>query len=181
MTVQNLPTYAGKYVNVTYRDEQGQQVSLDGTVEKANALAILLKVKGKGSLLLDILDIETMTEVDPPTKMPRIKVRAMAPINEDQVRQHLADRHGVPVAEIPLNPKNAMLMHSGINHEGLGHVHRADIETVAKRAEIISQTDDDCEHAGIECDSAECACQCNDCAPGGDMTDEDQDEEEIGG
>lgn len=169
----NLLEYADKHVNVTYLDE-GENKTITGLVTKANAMAILVRPRGKQFVLVDAESIASITEIDSPVKVPRIKVRSMEKILTDQVRQHLADRHGLSLGLIPDGADEAEKLHDQIDHSKLGHHHRPDVDEVAERAaalgavtDMVKATEDEdpdpsCEHGGCECESP-CPCGCDDC------------------
>jgi hypothetical protein len=171
-----LTSYVDKYVTATYTDMiDGQRKTVDGKVTKANAVAVLIKPKGKGLLFIENENLHTIDLVTEPVKPTRLKVRYMDPIAIESVRQHLADRHGLPLGEVSADPAHAVLVHDGIQHEGLGHRHepkpaRASISETgaAERAAALDgaggdgDQDEDCQHYGIECELP-CPCDCNDC------------------
>lgn len=162
--MEMLLEHVGKRVTVTHRDE-GENKVITGLVEKANAACILVRPKGRPFVLIDAEDIASIVVVEEPSNTPRIKVRSMEKILPEHVRQHLADRHGVPLHEIPDGDAEAVKMHDLIGHRELGHQHRPDAAEVAQRAAALERemNGPDCQHQGVECDDAECPCRCVDC------------------
>lgn len=77
---------------------------------------------------LSILDIEETSS--------KLITRWVAHPTSTSVRQHLADRHAVPLDKIPPYGSDAIEMHDKIEHESLGHQHG---EKAAKRAAAISR------------------------------------------
>lgn len=146
----NLLEYADKHVTVTYLDE-GENKTITGLVTKANAMAILVRPKGKSFVLVDVESVASITEVDTPVKVQRIKVRSMEKILTDQVRQHLADRHGLSLGLIPDDATEAEKLHDAIDHSKLGHHHRPDVDEVAERAAVLDAvTENDIDEEDVE-------------------------------
>lgn len=140
----NLLEYIDRHVTVTFRDE-GENKTITGHVTKANAACILVRPKGRPFVLIDAEAIASIQAIDPPARK-RIKVRSMGKILTDQVRQHLADRHAVPLDEIPGRDEKAEAMHNLMDHNGLGHHHRPDVDEVAERAAVLDAADSDDEN-----------------------------------
>lgn len=163
--ITNPVQFLDCYVTVVYTDGS-EQKTMEGLVTKANPTAILLKVKTKGVQLLDAMEIESITIVEPPRVNPRIRVRTLDLVDEGMIVQHLADRHGWRVDDIPVDLATAVMRHEGIDHSNLSHRHqfrgaRSRLDVV-ERAMRVDQTDDACLHSGVEC-GVTCNCDCNDC------------------
>jgi hypothetical protein len=184
--VVNLLEYADKRITVTFLDE-GENRTISGLVTKANVRAILVRPKGKPLVLVDVESIASIQETDDPVKVPRVKVRSMEKILPASIRQHLADRHGVMLFEIPDSDAEAEKMHDLLDHGKLGHHHRPDAIEVAERAAVldgepvvdiaVEAWDGNCPHAGVECDKEGCVCNCSEY--GCDFESDDVEREEI--
>lgn len=145
----------GKRLRVGYSD-RGAFRQIEGVVSKANLLAILLDM-GKNSIVqyIEWDWINQADEVPEVIRSTRIIVRKLGVVDEQTVRQHLADRHGVIVNSIPASPAEAMMMHAA-QHVGelLAHVHPARGGTLTAD-EIAARTEElDAEYENaFECDS----------------------------
>jgi hypothetical protein len=139
----------------------GVRAVFEGEVSKAGFDVIILnRGKGKNAMLVERREIHTLEEIPRPFTPTRILVRNLASVDEDGVRQHLADRHGVPLRGISPLPELAMQDHNIMhrNHE-LGHTHdgsrgvtqngRPSEEEVAERAAALDKEYED----ALECDS----------------------------
>lgn len=182
----NLLEYANKHITVTFRDED-ENKTITGLVTMVNAMVMLVRPKGRPYVLVDVESVASIQAVDEPVKVQRIKVRSMEKILPDQVRQHLADRHGFQLHKIPDGQDVACGLHDLVGHDGLGHHHRPDVDEVADRAAVLDSAPSvtpvtpvedreingpGCHHQGIECEDADCPCDCVDC-----MNEDDDNEE----
>lgn len=115
------PELVGKDVIISLADEDGGDV--EGRCIAANEKAVVVKAGSKSRLIerYEILDLEVVDK----TKPKRIQTRWIAEATLESVRQHLADRHGMPVDLIPASKQDALDLHSRVNHEktSLGHRH----------------------------------------------------------
>lgn len=146
-TLGSLADLEGKDVILALNDE----TDVEGHVVKANAAAIILKSGNKTELYErhQILDYEIVDK----SKPRKIVVRWIAHPTDDKIRQHLADRHAIPVDLIPSTIDAAKALHDSIDHEKrkLGHRHgekpkrrrrtQADLDTVAERASLINEVE----------------------------------------
>jgi hypothetical protein len=137
------PDLIDKDVIVSLDDEDGGDV--EGRCIAANEKAIVVKMGSKSRLIErhEILDIEVVDRSRP----KKIVVRWIAEVTPESVRQHLADRHGMPVDLVPQDAESAMRIHGSIDHDSrrLGHRHgvkpkrqrrgvQSSPEEIAKRA-----------------------------------------------
>lgn len=156
---EDLTYWAGAYVRVE-ATVNGVNVSVEGEVVRAKAALILLdRGKGKNQMLLELAEIRQMEEIPRPVPVTRITARVLATPSIAQVRQHLADRHGVPLRGISPLPEIAMREHDMMHRLELGHSHdstrgttddsRPDPDEIAQRAAAL-----DAEYANaLECRS----------------------------
>lgn len=144
-----LAELEGKDVIVLLDNERGD---VEGRVIKANSFAIVVKSGSKTNIYeqREILDVEIVDK----TKPKKVLVRWIAEPTADKIRQHLADRHAIPVDLIPVDPEQALELHSKIDHNqrNLGHRHGdkprrrripADPGVVAERAALLEAKDNE--------------------------------------
>lgn len=147
----------GKRLRVGYT-ERSTFRQVEGVVTKVNLFAILLDV-GKASTVqyVEWEWISSVEELAPVIQVPKIIIRKLAIVDEQTVRQHLADRHGWQVDSIPDDPVMALGVHAAHHMGGgLGHAHpiRDGLQTptaddIAARTEELNT---EYEHA-LDCDS----------------------------
>lgn len=141
MAEQDFSEYQGKKVIVKHQDGE-QVVEVEGTVEQANALGLLVKPKGKTNLrLLEASDIVEVSYA--PEKLKAITVKKLQPIQYGQARQHLADRHGYDLAALAEYPEHeAYEFHKTINHEDpkISHIHVEKSESTEEAAPAEAET-----------------------------------------
>lgn len=129
---QDIKEYVGKKVtlvrNLPEPNAEGHStIELEGEIIEANPkVGVLFRQRGRtnGELVMahEIEDIRLL--VIPPKP---IKVKGLKRMNAETVRQHLADRHGVSVANLNKTDEvEAMKMHDSlhaIQGNDLGHNH----------------------------------------------------------
>lgn len=126
MAQVNLEEFADKKVVVVHRvDGETNAVETEGKVEGANALALLLKPKGKTqAVLIEADKIEDVRYVE--EKPKALTAKTLKPVEFGQARNHLLERHGLTLEAVnALSEKEAFEQHKGIDHVAskLGHVH----------------------------------------------------------
>lgn len=150
--LRSLADLEGKHVALTLSRGRGD---VEGHVTKANDGAVVLKSGNRIEIYerSEILDFEVVDK----SKPKKVVVRYIAEPTADKIRQHLADRHAVPVDLIPKTAEEAMEMHSKIDHEKRALAHRhgekpkrrrrtsADIGLVAERAALLDSADEEAE------------------------------------
>lgn len=116
-----LADYAGKNVNIVLTGEYAE-LSGEGKVEAASTMGVAFKPKGKGSVIVLPSDIDA---IEAAAVIKKITRKSMLPVNLDNIRQHLVDRHGYEVEAIEaMTPEQALAWHNNdLNHEKLGHDH----------------------------------------------------------
>lgn len=123
--MSNLDQYNGKKVLVTVNQADGTATEIEGTVETANDLGILIKPKGKTKL--ELIEAANVAEVKlAPEALKSIAVKKLKPVELGQARAHLIDRHGYKLADInKMTEQDAFEFHASIDHKAndLGHVH----------------------------------------------------------
>lgn len=156
---EDLSTWAGAYVKVE-ATVNSADISVEGEVIKAKAALILLdRGKGKNQMLLERDEIRSMEEIPRPVPVTRITVRVLAMPDASQVRQHLADRHGVPLRGINPLPEMAAREHEMMHRLELGHTHdktrgttddsRPSPDEIAERAAALDAEDrEECDSCG---------------------------------
>jgi hypothetical protein len=130
-----------KLFRVTYLN-QGTRMTTEFTVARANSMAILVRTKRGGTSLIDVEDLLEMEEILPPVVVPKLIVRQFTEVPDAQVRQHLADRHGMILSEIPDDITKAAGLHVLLHGTpGLGHRHdKATPHQPPSDAEIAART-----------------------------------------
>lgn len=156
---EDLSTWAGAYVKIE-ATVNSVNITVEGEIIKAKAALVLLdRGKGKNQMLLERDEIRQMEEVPRPVPVTKITVRALASVDAGQVRQHLADRHGVPLRGINPLPEIAMREHDMMHRLELGHVHdttrgttddsRPSPDEIARRAaELDAENREECDSCG---------------------------------
>lgn len=127
-TVLQFAEYTGKKVVVTHNttDKDGAPVTeeLEGKVEVGNDTGLLVKPKGKTSLvLIEAANVE-LVELAPDDTA--LKAKKIKPVKLGQARSHLLERHGVSLSEVNgLTEQEAYDAHLRIDHvqADLGHFH----------------------------------------------------------
>lgn len=139
-TAPSLDGLAGKTVLFTIRNEDGTTSQVEGVVEAASAIGVAFKKKGQSQLVMHEADaIETFEVL--PEKPKVLKQKNLKPIPTDQVRAHLADRHGINLTWLnSVSNEEAEAYHNSIDHVTgesgpLGHKHEATAEK-AEDAEL---------------------------------------------
>jgi hypothetical protein len=114
--------------NLKTANEKGETAEeVEGTVQAANEMGILIKPKGKTNFHLiemsEIEDVFLTPEGD--KKFTRSKLKMVEP---GKMRRHLLDRHGLTLKWCnEASEEDAVKYHDSLNHEelDLGHVHVA--------------------------------------------------------
>jgi hypothetical protein len=136
MTVkaEDLQQLLNKRVTLHTLNDDGSATEREGKVEAASAAGIAFKEKGKSSV--DLYEIHQIYEIDALPEAPKkIRQKKLKPIEEGQVRQHLVDRHGMPVSKAnELTEAQATELHDRIDHKDLGHRHEAPEATSQEQA-----------------------------------------------
>lgn len=124
MKAAELTRYMNHFVTLRLDERRAGQLKLDdpvlnGKVTNVSSEGIVFSVKSTTHILLaqDILDIRV--------KRGRVVTRMVREFTErDDVRQHLADRHGTSMVMLrSLSPEVALAYHAKIDHSDLGHRH----------------------------------------------------------
>lgn len=145
MTVkaEDLQQFLNKRVVLHTNDpeDSSKTIEREGKVEAASIAGIAFKEKGKSSV--DLYEIHQIFEIDTLPEPPKkIRQKKLKPVEEGQVRQHLVDRHGMPVSKAnELNEAQATELHDRIDHKDLGHRHEAAEQTSQEQA--IAAAEDD--------------------------------------
>lgn len=130
----DLTEYEGvtnKKVTVQYNgepDESGQRELLesDGTLMAVQpTIGVMFRPKGSNRGIL--IDKENLVAiVTPPPAAKKIKQKNFKLVTEEDVKQHLADRHAYPLSWVnDATPEQALEAHASIDHAELGHKHSA--------------------------------------------------------
>ena len=123
--------FVGKRVvltrNLKTPNEKGElAVEIEGSLEAANDLGVMLKPKGQ--VKADIIDASEVEEIRlAPEKAKALKAKVLKIIELGQAKSHLLERHGLTLKEVNgLTEEDAFEFHESIDHEAkdLGHVHK---------------------------------------------------------
>lgn len=143
---QDWSKYNGQKVVVTIKlDEPNEQghtaVEIEGTVQAANALGIMLKEKGKTQVKL--IEADAIIEVkEAPDTAKDLKAKPLRPVDFGQTRGHLLERHGATLTEVnSMTESEAYDAHNDTDHnaDDLGHFHQAKEETPQGEAVAAAQ------------------------------------------
>lgn len=119
-----LEQYQGKRVKMTYtKPGSTDKIEVVGTVDVANEVAVLLKVRGKTNGLVLTPDQIADYGLDD-TKPVELKQKELKDTTLNTVRGHLADRHGLTLEEVNgLDEEAAAELHLTLDHGRLSHTH----------------------------------------------------------
>ncbi len=97
-------------------------IEVVGKLETLNEYGVVLKIREVGPIMYPMAKI---IDVEVEEKRPgRITKRWLSNTERPHVRQHLADRHGVPMTILNiLDSRAAEEYHGNIKHDDLGHGH----------------------------------------------------------
>lgn len=112
--------------NLSEPDADGNgTVEIEGTVQVANEMGILIKPKGKVTFdLIGLAEIEDVYLT--PDKDKDFVASKLKPVEPGKMRRHLLDRHGVALAWAnQATEEEAVAYHDSLDHKGadLGHIH----------------------------------------------------------
>jgi hypothetical protein len=108
---------------MTYTKAGGEQVEVVGTVDIANEVAVLLKLRGKTNGLVLTPDQIVDYGLDD-SKPVELKQKELKDTTLNTVRAHLADRHGLTLEEVNgLDEEAAAELHLTLDHGKLSHTH----------------------------------------------------------
>lgn len=130
--------FVNKRVILHVRQEDGSLKEIEGKVEAASEAGMAFKEKGKSSLDLYMPNqIEEITAA--PEKPKPVSQKKLKPIELGQARQHLLDRHGVPLSWAKENTEEAAFeYHQSLDHSDLGHKHVAEENKPSERDEALA-------------------------------------------
>lgn len=118
-----LTQYEGKKVKMTYTKAGGEQVEVVATVDIANEVAVLLKLRGKTNGLVLTPDQIVDYGLDD-SKPVELKQKELKDTTLNTVRAHLADRHGLMLEEVnDFDEEAAAELHLTLDHGKLSHTH----------------------------------------------------------
>jgi hypothetical protein len=141
VNAEELNKFLDKKVVLHTINEDKSIEEREGKVEAASAHGIAFKEKGKSSV--DLYEVAQIEEIQAAPEAPKkIRQKKLKPVEEGQVRQHLVDRHGMPVSKAnELDEKAATELHDRIDHSDLGHKHEAG-ETTSQETAIANAESD---------------------------------------
>ena len=141
---EDITQYENKRV-ILVVSQDDEAVEIEGTVEKAGDIGILIKPKGK--VKLDLYEMGQIEDIRlAPESSVKIKPSTIRPVKLGQARKHLLDRHGVTLTEVnKLTEEEAFAYHEGVDHvaEDLGHIHKDKSESPAAKAAAAAESEDE--------------------------------------
>lgn len=122
----DLTQFDGHNVLIVLAQEDGSATEVTGKVEAASAAGIAFKEKGKRDIeLFNPSQIVEITRL--PEKPKPVVQRKMKEVSEKNVRQHLADRHGLTRTQVnQMTSEEALRIHDSCDHTDLGHQHTSE-------------------------------------------------------
>ena len=133
--------FEGKKVSLV-RNEVGKETAteIEGKVESANALGVLIRPKGKTQFeLIPAAEIEQISFVE--DKPKDISVKTLKIIEFGQARAHLLERHSYTLTDVnKLTELEGYDLHNLIDHvaDDLGHIH-GDKDATARAAAVTAE------------------------------------------
>lgn len=142
VNAEELKRYLNKKVTLHTIEAGGSIKEREGKVDAASEFGVAFKEKGKASV--DLYEVAQIEEISAAPETPKkIRQKKLKPIEDGQVRQHLVDRHGMPVSKAnELDEKQATELHDRIDHSDLGHRHEASEATSQEKAIAEAESDD---------------------------------------
>ena len=143
VTVDAIQQFLGKKIIVNYKTDDDPKI-FEGKVLAISPAGLVMGNRSTTKLF----DLEEVIDWDPVTRQRRVQRRQLRVLDEtDQsVRQHLADRHAVPVDVLnAVDEDTARSMHDRIDHGQLGHYHvsKAEQDNALDRLGEPTDPDDD--------------------------------------
>lgn len=126
LTVKQMKGLIGSRVKISTpsKDSPTGIEFIEGVLLAAELTGVAVQAS-KGVKLLPIEAVYDAELVVPTRKLVRRKLK---PTSQSQVRQHLIDRHGMPVDLVQSMTNDvAYMVHWKIDHRNLGHQHTAEV------------------------------------------------------
>lgn len=145
MTVDasTLVDYAGKQVVMHLIQEDGSLREVEGKIEDASEVGLAFKEKGKRDISL-VLPNEVEEIEAAPIKPKKVVQKKLKPVQAANVRQHLADRHGLLISELnEMTDEDAETYHNSIDHGDLGHRHEVPSDKNDEAGESEGDSDEE--------------------------------------
>lgn len=120
--VVDLAEYVGKRASFDLTQD-GKTERVEATIEATSEQFTFYKPKGKVNGIMvgtDQISNPTLS----PDSVADLKPRRLNPIAITNIKRHLVDRHGYPLADIDaMTPEAALEFHESLDHSPLGHFH----------------------------------------------------------
>jgi hypothetical protein len=144
VTIEELQPLIDKDAIVHIIQPDGSIQEVEGRIKAATIAGVPFKPKGKSGVgLLTVDQIEEASLA--PVKPKSVLQKKLKPIADGQMRQHLADRHGISLKWCrEATEEQAVEYHNTLDHADLGHKHvepKADDERQEALAEDESDED----------------------------------------
>lgn len=138
----DISALAEKRVALTVQDTDGSEKEIEGTIEAASAAGVV--IRQKGARRSEVYAAAQILSAEVLLVGKKIKRRQLQPIEVEEAKQHLADRHGYSLPDVePFTDEQALDFHGTINHENLAHYHRKPTPVEAAIAEAELEADED--------------------------------------
>lgn len=124
---KKMSKYHGEKITVVYVPPGADEaVEQEGVAQVSNEIGVLFKQRGKTmAVFIEIDKIEDIFLL--PDRPKPIKIKVLKDVSLEAARQHLVDRHGIPVKRIEeLDDVDAMEGHDCMDHSILGHIHKSE-------------------------------------------------------
>lgn len=134
VTTSDLPGLVGKVlvVQVVVDSDDEDYREITGRCLVAAATGLVIQTKSRS----EIINMDDVIDIILEQKARRLSRRKLGVIPDDAVRQHLLDRHGMPLDLVKkLDVAAAVEIHSKVDHSKLGHVHHVKLASDAAQAE----------------------------------------------
>ncbi|ANA86039.1 hypothetical protein BH766_gp70 [Gordonia phage Demosthenes] len=121
--VVDLDEYVGRKVSFTLAEEGAEPVQVEATIEATSEQFTFYKPKGKSNGVM-VPTAQISNPALAPEAVAELKPRRLNPIAITNIKRHLVDRHGYPLADIDaMTPEAAFEFHESLDHSPLGHFH----------------------------------------------------------
>lgn len=117
-----LPNLVGKVlvvqVEVDLDDEDFREIT--GKCLVANAAGLVVQTRSRS----EMIEMSKIIDLDVQVKPRRLVRRWIEVIDDEGLRQHLLDRHGLPFEMVrACSASDAVILHNSVDHSKLGHEH----------------------------------------------------------
>lgn len=121
---QDLSTFVDRKVVLVYNKGE-ESIEIEGTVQNASPVGVIIKPKGRASI--ELIEADQIERIEAaPEKAKTLSAKAVKNVIYGNARQHLLDKHGFTLTQVnSLTEEAALEIHDAIDHADLGHKHGA--------------------------------------------------------